>query len=365
MKENIKTTFEEKGLRFLLRDLIGEECVDYVVDVTPKRRKSKLLFPFREVRRWKTADAAMIAGTDDPRKTMEEWSAAMTDGLTHRGHSRITVVPLDNLYLDLQDRRWWKQENRALIWQLCEALRVGPNADWSKLIHDLVAQGAPNSHSRILHRLHPHGLMLGGKALRPTPDVLALIKRFKQTPRSSPRGYWNIQHATLTVAEFVLVFEPADIARDLIHRLANRWFPALTSVAQSPLVRSPEEWIAAFAAEMKSEALLTAVAALRELMYEAGLRPLTDQPPPLLAPETGLSTVLDLAGATFVPAELVPLLERKVQTIAELLRTPPAQLSELAPVLPSDIRAIQKTLGAFGYTYPYKQDELPRFRKRS
>src|SRR4051812_37058782 len=111
-KLNIKTTFAEKGLRFLVRDLIGEECVDYVVDVTPKRRKSILPFPLREVRRWNTADAAMIGMTDDPRFSMEQWSAAMMDELTRRGNGRTVVIPLDQLHLDLRDRFFWKHENR-------------------------------------------------------------------------------------------------------------------------------------------------------------------------------------------------------------------------------------------------------------
>ncbi len=356
----ILKTFAEKGLRFLVRDLMGEHCVDYAVDVMPKRRRKSALFPLREVRRWKLADFAGIGGTDDPRQTMDDWVAAMMAELAKQPSERMLVLPVDYLHLNLERQRWWKTENREALWILFQALRAGEDAKWEEVIREIADNERTKSYATIQHTFDHGGLPIMASSGAPSAALVPLIERYRQSQGKPGPGYWNPQHALMTVREFIRVFEPNEDAALAIEILTRGTSKDTIAVAHTRLVRPGEEWFVDLASELQGEKLLGAVWSLRMALDDAGLRPMTAQPPPLLSPKTSLRTLADVAGTQFLPGEMLPLLAARILTIEELARTWPARLLELAPVLPSDIQKIRRTLEAVGYRYPYAKEDFAR-----
>jgi hypothetical protein len=190
----------------------------------------------------------------------------------------------------------------------------------------------------------------------PFPQLLAELRELV----AHPRGYWNVQHALLTTEDFIATLSLDAIAAGTARSLAPANGSAQAPVAHTLLVRPPDEWVLPLSLRRSSPATLAeGVKRLCRAMLQAGVRPLSAQPPAVISDATPLHTVAKLAGGAFIDPVKVELLHGSgVNTIADLCSLPARELPERFPVMPSDLIAISETFTALGHRHAYPQDDL-------
>jgi hypothetical protein len=281
------------------------------------------------------------------------FAANEMERLSDRG--RLRVILVDALRFDPQARRWWKPDPSQHLARLFLTFQF-PLEDWPVLLTALADRD--DSFARCEETAPPRGIPgPTGVSEATLPEFEELKGKFDRLPTAE--GFWNVQHAALPARAFLKLFPMEEPTRAAAKLLTADQPDSL--VAHTLLVRSPLEWFDVLRqrVDWRRERLIQAACSLSEVMRRAGIRPPTVQRPRIVSPDTPLHTVRVLAGDAFVPVGMTRiLLNGGVETIRDLRARSPEELITIAPLLPSDVRAIKRTLRVFGYSYDYDEHEI-------
>jgi hypothetical protein len=374
MKKTSKSPpiFDELGRpntkRFLVRDLSETDCSDWVADVWPERQTVDCKgFPFRLARRWDLAEATATIGALAVADCLSEtdafarWSREQTQILSQRDGHPVKMAVIDELHFDSKRNLWWKSEDASHLHHVFRALRGHEAESWRALNAQLITFGFEPPYLNSL-RAKPvaTGMSLKASEVSDSDISQSLIERCHRNARRA-RGYWNLQHTLLPVSEFVRVLGLDDSITETAGEIAGDSSGINAPLAHTLLIRAPQEWVGPLLQRTKwtNDEIFARVQQLRDVLAEAGVRPITDQPPPLVPKETPLQLFAELVGPRLVNPDQVRLLFRGgIDTVGDLVETPPVRLLEHAPIMPSGLRGFVRALGAVGYQYPYVESDL-------
>ena len=354
--------------RYIIRDLVGTEGSDWAADLPSEPRSLPAHgFPFRQVRRWSTHEVAATlqtlaaANKISLRRAVSEWSAHQTKLLSEIGDRATEIVYLDTLNLDLRSRSCWRRISARDLWRTFQELK---DPGHRSRIHSPPTVKETRSTGYLSIESHPgppsclpiRAFEYHDSCFAPFPQLLAELRELV----AHPRGYWNVQHALLTTEDFIATLSLDALAARTARALAAATGSTYAPVAHTLLVRPPDEWVLPLSLRRSSPATLAeGVKRLCRAMLQAGVRPLSAQPPAVISDATPLHTVSKLAGRAFIDPVKVELLHGSgVNTIADLCSLPAHELPDRFPVMPSDLIAISETFTALGHRHTYAQDAL-------
>lgn len=356
--------------RFLIRDLVGNECFDWIADVWPERQTIDCHgFPFRLARRWTFADATAsirkltVASRLSDAEAFARWSQHQTQTLSRERGNPVALATLDNLFFDSEQNTWWKSDDPKRVLEVFHALHTSTPAqeNWEKLMAQLV-------HSRTTHQQYFDGFrpkpittnMPLEAATTPCRVAPAMVDQIRRGYRE-PQGFLDMRNALLPVSAFVGSRGFNRVAAVTAIAIAEHSTTSDTPLAHTLLIRPPHEWVEPLRNQVKwtDAEILTQVQNLSLALNRAGIRPIADQNSPLISRQTSVPIFAGLVGPKFINPEKAWLLTRGgVSTIQKLLDASPVTLLELAPIMPSDLDGFARALRAVGYQYPYRESDL-------
>jgi hypothetical protein len=381
MKKRNKTppVFNEFGSpnfkRFLIRDLDEHECSDWVADVCPELKTVSCDgFPFRLARRWNLGEqlAAITESTKETQTSMPDalarWSEQQSSILSQQNGQPLKLVPIDRLHFDLKQRVWWKTEDPPRLRRLFRALREPGESSWSNLMMELIA--FDRECYQYLNSLRARD-PVSGLPMDPQPGdsepgsrCASLISRLQAGGQRTHKGLWSIQHALMPMLDFKVALGLDKRTEETAYEVTGYDLPGKTPMAHTVLVRPRHEWVAPLLERTTwlDDEIVVRVQELSAAMEDAGLRPITAQPPPVVDWMLPLQCFASLVGNRWMDPEKTRLLVGAgIATLDDLLSTPPRQLVKHAPITPSDLRGYIRAVAAFHGSYPYREHDLVDF----
>lgn len=354
--------------RYIIRELVGGECLDWAADrFADGTGTARPGFPFRLIRRWFTSEASatLERSAAESKITLKQaafdWAEKQTVELGGNDGGDAEIIYLDELSFALRSRTWRRHSSARDLWSTYQRLS---DPAWRMQNGSASESLEIGTTSYLSLKAHPgRGSCLPIRSFdydeayfAPYPHLLADLCKLI----GHPRGYWNVQHALLTTEDLIATLTIDPLAAKTARALAAATQHTTAPICHTLLVRPPEEWVLPLS--LRKSSLATLAEGVRSLclaMLQAGVRPLSAQPPAVVSAQTPLHTVSRLAGSAFIDPFKVELLHGSgVNTIADLCSLPARELPDRFPVMPSDLIAISETFTALGHRHTYANDEI-------